>query len=800
MSTKYLLLSALLCSIFALGGDLYASDATWGQWQNSLKPQGEPAGEIALAVDGETDYVIVIPAKPTTQEQKAAEELRKWIGQMTGADYAIVSDSAEPIPTEISVGRTNRLAATNLAIADADLGDEGYAIALKDQRLFLIGGKKRGPIYAAFAFMEEDLGLRWYTRNDVNRIPHRPTIRVEIVPRSYVPALQIRDPFWWDAFDATWSLRNRTNTPRAAVPEEWGGRVNYALFVHSFNRLIPPSQYKQDHPEYFGTNQPCLTNPDVLRIVTENTLKILREHPNAELISVSQNDGGGYCTCERCQALDQAEGSHAGTLIKFVNQVADAVREEFPDVKVSTLAYTYTAILPKTVRPRDNIAIRLCTDTCMWSRPFVSVADDKGPVPLEWPYWDMVDDPEKLSFKGFLDDWSAVHDTIHIWDYVINFSHYLAPMPNMDVVRDNIRYFVDHHVTGILPQANYQTTGSERSFMRAWVTAKLLWDPSRDLWNLMQDFIWGYYGKAAPAIVEYNQLLRSLPKKYDMTKVGGTRYPMDSEFLSPQFLARAEAIFDRAMRLAENEEIRRRVELAHLPIIYVKLARGQDFYGEGYLEAIDQFEETCRSFGITRLSEHFTLKQRLDEFREEVRVQRELELIRDDVTLIALPNEWRFAIDPNDVGVSEGWFRDSFDDGGWAILRNDLGLKGWEAQGFPNYDGFGWYRQSFTVPSAVGHQKRFLYFGAVDEQAWVYLNGEPAFEHTCTSTGLRPEQLWARPFLFDAADHLKPSQTNSLAVRVHDQAMMGGVWQPVYVVASDRELDVAIVEALVANQ
>ncbi len=796
MTATHSLIVVFIACLLLTTVSVQATEKIWGQWQNSLKPKGEPAGEIALAVGGETDYVIVIPAQPTTQEQKAAEELQKWIGQMTGADYEIVSDAVAAIPTEISVGRTNRLATANLAVAKQDLGNEGYAIALKGKRLFLIGGKKRGPIYAAFAFMEEDLGLRWYTRTDVNRILRRPTVQVKIVPRSYVPPLEIRDPFWWDAFDATWSLRNRTNAPSAAVPEEWGGHINYALFVHSFNQLIPPSQYKQEHPEYFGPNQPCLTNPDVLRIVTENTLRILRENPNAELISVSQNDGGGYCTCPKCQALDQAEGSHAGTLIKFVNQVADAVREEFPNVKVSTLAYTYTAILPKTVRPRDNIAIRLCTDTCMWWRPFVSVADDKGPIPLEWPYWDMVDDPEKLSFKGFLDDWSAVHDTIHIWDYVINFSHYLAPMPNMDVIRDNIRYFVDHNVKGIITNANYQTTGSERSFMRAWVTAKLLWDPSRDVWELMQDFIWGYYGKAAPAIVEYNQLLRSLPEKYDMTKVGGIRYPMDSEFLSPQFLADAEAIFARAMHLAENEEIRRRVELAHLPITYVKLARGQDFYGEGYLEAIDQFEQTCRSFGITRLSEHFTLKQRLDEFREKVRVQRELKLLRDEVTVIPLPNEWRFATDPDNVGVSEGWFRDSFDDGRWAVLRNDLGMKGWEAQGFPNYDGFGWYRQDFDLPADPGRKYVYLYFGAVDEEAWIYLNGEPAYEHTCQSTGMTPEQIWDTPFFGKARDDLKFGQKNHLAVRVHDQAMMGGVWKPVYVVASDRDLDVALLTAL----
>ena len=50
-----------------------------GRWHNSLKPKGPPAHELTLAANGKTDYVIVVPAKPTTQEQKAA--LRRWLAK-----------------------------------------------------------------------------------------------------------------------------------------------------------------------------------------------------------------------------------------------------------------------------------------------------------------------------------------------------------------------------------------------------------------------------------------------------------------------------------------------------------------------------------------------------------------------------------------------------------------------------------------------------------------------------------------------------------------------------------------------
>ena len=89
----------------------------------------------------------------------------------------------------------------------------------------------------------------------------------------------------------------------------------------------------------------------------------------------------------------------------------------------------------------------------------------------------------------------------------------------------------------------------------------------------------------------------------------------------------------------------------------------------------------------------------------------------------------------------------------------------------------------------------YLYFGAVDEDAWIYLNGELAYEHTCASTGLTPNQIYGRPFAFDARAYLKRGQLNTLAVRVHNSAGMGGIWRPVYVVASDRELNGALIEA-----
>ncbi|MFA6108552.1 MAG: hypothetical protein WDA75_07275, partial [Candidatus Latescibacterota bacterium] len=214
------------------------------QWVNALKPAGKAGPSLTLASRGKAAYDLLLPATPTTQEEKAAADLAQWLKGISGADFAVLHEGADPAPSGrvISIGRTALLEQAALPEAGLDLGDEGYAIALSGKTLFLLGGRTRGPINAVYALLEEDLGCRWYHRDSVT-LPSRPELTFRPVPRHFVPVLEIRDPFYWDAFDGTWSLRNRTNAPGAPIPEEWGGSVDYALFVHTYNTLIPPDRY-----------------------------------------------------------------------------------------------------------------------------------------------------------------------------------------------------------------------------------------------------------------------------------------------------------------------------------------------------------------------------------------------------------------------------------------------------------------------------------------------------------------------------------------------------------------------------
>ena len=143
-----------------------------------------------------------------------------------------------------------------------------------------------------------------------------------------------------------------------------GERPAWGTWVHTFNSLVPPEIYFKDHPEYFALRdgkrlptQLCLTNPEVVKVVIQNLRRQIAQNPRAKYWSVSQNDNRQYCKCDECRALDEKEGSHSGTMINFVNQVA----EQFPDYMISTLAYEYTRKAPATIKPAKNVNIMLCS-------------------------------------------------------------------------------------------------------------------------------------------------------------------------------------------------------------------------------------------------------------------------------------------------------------------------------------------------------------------------------------------------------------------------------------------------------
>ncbi|MHC4544811.1 MAG: DUF4838 domain-containing protein, partial [Planctomycetota bacterium] len=443
---------------------------------------------------------------------------------------------------------------------------------------------------------------RWWS-SKVSRIVKKRTLKVGKLNIRYVPPLEYRESFWFDAFDGDWAVRNKCNGNSERLDAKRGGKHSYQGFVHTFFPLIRPQTYFKDHPEWFSEidgkrkhehAQLCLTNEEMRKELVKNLKARLRSNPAATIASVSQNDWHGYCQCSKCSAIDKREGSPAGSLLHFVNAVAADIEEEFPNVAISTLAYQYTRKPPRHVKPRHNVIVRLCSIECSFSKP---LADERN--------------------KKFRDDivgWSKVCNRLYIWDYTTDFRHYVMPHPNLRVLGPNVKFFVDNNAKGIFEQGAYQSYGSEMAELRAWVLAKLLWDPKLDGGRLIDEFIEGYYGAAGPHIKAY------LNVTHDAVEASGEWLGCFSEhtakFLSLETLSKGWEHLKAAEAAVKNHPaLHFRVQVAQLPVMYVFMMRWDELrkkaqetsadwpMNDTIKETYERFLQVAKRKNITRLNE-----------------------------------------------------------------------------------------------------------------------------------------------------------------------------------------------------
>lgn len=581
-----------------------------------------PAG-LTLIEKGRSPYTIVVAQDASPSERRGAQELQRFLEEMSGARLPIVTDQARPRGPWILVGRSRTLDRLGVRANWDALGPEGFLLRTAGRNLIIAGGRQRGTMYGVYVFLEK-LGCRWFTP-EVSRIPKLPTVRIPPLNEIGKPSFEYREPFFYEAFDKDWAARNRMNGHFLKLDESTGGKVQYYPFVHTFYELLPPEKYFRDHPEYYSLiagkrraerGQLCLTNPDVLRLATETVLRWIREHPEATIFSVSQNDWTGWCECDNCRRVEEEEGgAHSGPVLRFVNALAAEVEKHYPDKLIDTLAYWYTEEPPARVRPRRNVRVRLCPIRACEAHPYESC-------------------DRNAYFMRRLKAWSQITNQLYIWHYNTNFAHYLMPFPDFDELIADIPMYHRHGVVGLFMEGDYAPGGGgEMAELRSYVMARLMWDVKTDARQAMQEFIEGVYGRAAPRIAEYLELLhrqvRFPPqgRGHHLWIFQGPSAP----YLEADFLQRARELLTRAEQEAENDAVRRRVRKVRLSIDYVELLRSMAFeIRDGWYQMppaartevtsrFPEFLREVRSFGIQQLHEGRGLEYDEKEFERRLR-------------------------------------------------------------------------------------------------------------------------------------------------------------------------------------
>lgn len=511
-----------------------------------------------LTIEGHdvSEYVVVCDMAASASVNHAATELVHYIDDACGVHLEIVPSANG----KYSI----RLDGTEYK------DDESFSIKTDENGIVIKGSPVRGLLYGVYHFLEEYLGWN-FLPYDTDVLMTDKNVSIENIDYEYTPYFEFRAPYWTPFSVNRYATKRMVNSnvgryDDPSLGSYYGFTGNY---VHTFKDLLGTS----------ANTQPCLSDEATYTKLLDSVMKILEENPDADIISVSQNDNTSFCKCEGCTGK-KIGGNTTDALLLLVNRVAEAVEKEYPNVKIHTLAYTVTRIPPKVVKPRDNVIVQLCDIECCFNH---ALNDDSC--------------ERNASFKNDLEAWSEICDNLYVWDYTTNYRFYLAPFPNFDVLASNIRLFYEHNVIGVFAQGNEFNLWGEFGELRSYLIAELINDPymTEDEYDsLINKFLKGYYGEGWQNIRDYLDFLMETSNKMDHFGIYATP---DGMYVADDFINRKddiEAWFNAAEDAASNVSMLRHIQTLRLSSSYLIWYFNYDVvFEEGTREDIEAMRKTC---------------------------------------------------------------------------------------------------------------------------------------------------------------------------------------------------------------
>ncbi|HUT91180.1 MAG TPA: DUF4838 domain-containing protein [Thermoguttaceae bacterium] len=477
--------------------------------QETLAPADGP--RHVLVADGEARATIVLPEKPDGLETYAANELAKYAERITGAKLPIVREPEQPTGYAVRLGRTQKAESAGFTLTEAKLGRDGYAARADEHGLVVVGRCPLGTLFGTYDVIEREFGVRWCVRDELGEVvPAADTLSVGTFRRELKPSFDYR---WVDSGD--WSLKQRMNVQVQVDGKPVG--VNWKWHFHTFAILIPPEKHFDDHPEWFPlvggkrqkstqehshSTQLCTTNPEVVDKLTEGLLETLDADPTIEIITLSPNDGGGFCECPGCTALDEPHrgwfARYSKRLAVLNQQIAGRVAERYPKVKIKIGAYAMYALPPEIegYRPEENSLVQLCHIYFCHNHPITSGKCEAGKT-----YEPSDNFLPNQEFRKLAETWSKLTGNLFIYEYYAlgGWSRSDMLWPMVHTMRHDVPWYRDLGAKGF-----YTQTGPwQRAPLNYYVAAKLAWNADLDVDWLIDDFCRKFFEDAAEPMKAY---------------------------------------------------------------------------------------------------------------------------------------------------------------------------------------------------------------------------------------------------------------------------------------------------------
>lgn len=479
--------------------------------------------DIVLLKDGSALCTIVIPTDPPEAVLLAAEELQYHFYEMTGVSVPIARESDVIVGLPVSLGETNIAQGMSVVEESRRLKRDGFIIDISKNGIVICGNEALGTLFGVYDFLE-DFGIRWYAPGEEGTIiPIFSTLSIESGRHQEEPSVAYRAVGM-----NRWGRRNRCNINITSGQIDIGRKVDYKF--HSFFRYMPPEKYKMDHPEYYalcaqsrhpeGRQQLCTTNPELIAVITQN-ISYSIETEGFEIISLSPEDGYGFCTCNHCTTLDEHNVPYDQGLSRrlniFYGSVCSNLYDVYPEVliKVGTyITYSRPPRDPSIVLP-PNAMIHLTHyhPYCMAHRI------------------DNPNCPPNQKYYQILKDWTERVQHIGIYEYHFKGTWLNLPWPIVENIKTDLPLYINEfHLEYLSNQ--YKSINHWSLLLQHYLTLRLMWDKDMDVEQTLDEFFELFYGPAAAPMRQYHNLLEQSFQTTDRHFSGGGKENAPAVFTS----------------------------------------------------------------------------------------------------------------------------------------------------------------------------------------------------------------------------------------------------------------------------
>lgn len=481
---------------------------------------------------------------------------------------------------------------------------------------------EQATLHATYELLEKYCGVRWLDPTETGTvIPKRTTLEVKGKDIARAPFMSTRNALVMgnnEAYDASIGLwppdsneykdyeaqafaelhaqypdanqylyAKRAKMRLYQLRMRAGGEksmANHSLYMY-YDRYWELSAahpiFEVKRPELFAKGyeglppQMCYTSPELIALVVKDARSYFDNggypgpdagsgvypgyHWGERFFTVEPMDNGSFCQCADCQKFPHEDKEHTNVFstgtdsdyfFNFVNKIAVEIKKSHPDKIINTLAYGSHAWPPKNMQLADNVAVHFCFSA---NRMVYDVRDYNN---------------ELAALKAWRTQYPKIQ--LYLWNYdtfpleiANNGKWHCFPGFFAHTIGEQFKLFNKYNIRGIFHCGYGQQ-------VEAYVTYKLMDDPSLNVNTILKEYFTGLYGAAAKpmqALYEGIEAAYSNPKNYPKDIASGQRGSHQTVQFAWEYLGTAERmakfqqLLDTARAQADTAAAKTNVEL-----------------------------------------------------------------------------------------------------------------------------------------------------------------------------------------------------------------------------------------------